>query len=123
MTTANATTNEGGYKLVGAAAVGKPLTPNQMYSERTPANTIWNYRYSDLLTTLRYSKNSPVSIGASHLLDKLNYSIVNNCHVYTSNTPRHWAIHCPDIGKVIILMQQNEFVVDDDSSFTGRIPR
>lgn len=122
MTTANATTNESGYRLAGASAIGKPLTPSQMYSDKIPESTIWNYRYSEVLTKLKYSEDRFASIGAMQISSKYGDNIVNNCHVYTSTTPRHVAIHCPHLEKVIIVMQRGEYVIKKDSSFTGRLP-
>jgi len=123
MTTANATTNEGGYRLAGASAIGKSLTPSQMYSNKIPENTVWNYRYSAALAKLKYSRDKFVAIGAIQVSSEYGDNIVNNCHVYASTTPRHVAIHCPHLEKVIIIMQRGEYVIKKDSSFTGRLPK
>ena len=91
MATTRATTNESGYILYGASAIGKPLSINQMYSDKTKSETVWKYKDKGLLGVLKYNQDKAVSIGAMRLLKDFEANQLSECLVYTSSSPRHVA--------------------------------
>jgi|TARA_R110000744_G_scaffold352497_1_gene458616 hypothetical protein len=120
MTTARATTNENGYMLYGANAIGRPISSSQMYSDKTKSETVWKYKDKDMLDVLRYSEDRSVSIGAMRLIQDFEANKLSICFVYKSVSPRHVAVHCPDLKKVVIVMEKGNYVVRPDKYFTGR---
>ena len=120
MTTARATTNENGYILYGGNAVGRAISASQMYSDKTKSETLWKYKDKRLLDVLIYNEDKAVSIGAMRLIKDFGANKLSTCLVYTSVSPRHVAVHCPDLKKVVIVMRKGNYVVREDKTFTGK---
>ena len=120
MATARATTNESGYILYGGNSVGRTISASQMYSDKTKSETVWKYKDKGLLDVLKYNQDQAVSIGAMRLIKDFGANKLSECLIYTSVAPRHVAVHCPDLQKVVIVMQKGNYVVRPDKYFTGR---
>jgi|TARA_R110000751_G_scaffold286487_1_gene390933 hypothetical protein len=117
MATANATTNESGYHLHGGQAIGKPLTPSQLYSDFRQPKENWKHKESNILVKLRYHTNSNVTIGAMFLLEEKGYSAVSKCHIFTSLNSR--AILMPSEKMVLIISKNGGFKLKESSLFKG----
>tara|TARA_B110000902_G_scaffold27356_1_gene29676 strand:- start:140 stop:505 length:366 start_codon:yes stop_codon:yes gene_type:complete len=119
MNTANATTNENGYHLYGGQAIGKPLTPSQLYSDYRQPKENWKHKESDLLVKLRYHANSNITIGAMFLLEEKGYSAVSECHIFTSLNSR--AILMPSEEMVLIIFKNGGFKLQKSVLFKGEV--
>tara|TARA_R110000744_G_scaffold346545_1_gene452074 strand:- start:71 stop:442 length:372 start_codon:yes stop_codon:yes gene_type:complete len=122
MTTANATTNENGYHLSGTIGL-KSLTASQMYSdEKSQKPTVWRYKESEFLAKIQYSSDKLTAIGGMRLIKDMKASALGKCHIFESKSPRHVAIHCPEIKQVIIVTTGGAFFIRKDKNFSGRKP-
>lgn len=120
MNSANATTNESGYMVLGDVAYGNPIPRDEMYSDKVNSTVKWNYMRSDHLSILKYDDDQLVAIGAMRLSDSYVNNFISKCNVYRSETSRHVAVHCPDIKRVIIIKPKGGYVIRNDESFTGK---
>tara|TARA_R110000744_G_scaffold90115_1_gene175035 strand:+ start:203 stop:574 length:372 start_codon:yes stop_codon:yes gene_type:complete len=121
MTTANATTNEQGYRFHGGASVGRALAPNELYCDKMQSSVNWKYQITEKLTVLKYAADNLVGIGAMRLAESYLDNTMSRCHIYKAASTRHTAIHCPDIKRVIIMNPRGGYVIRKDESFTGSI--
>jgi len=120
MTTANATTNENGYRMIGGTNFGNTIPKDEMYSDKIGSKVNWKFKRTERLSILKYDKDQLVGIGAMRLSDSYANNFMSNCHVYDSETTRHTAVHCPDINRVIIVKPKGGYVIRNDESFTGK---
>jgi len=122
MTTANATTNEIGNHLSGASYFGRVLNANEIYSDKKQTEISWTYKESQILTKIKYHEDALTGIGGMRLIKDFGANDRLDCHIYESVKPRHVAIHCPELEKVIIVMRKGSYVVRKEAHFTGRKP-
>lgn len=122
MTTANAITNENGYHLSGHNGFGRPLSSNDIYSDKSQSDIQWKYKESQILTKIKYHADALTGIGGMRLIQELKANDALDCHIYESIKPRHVAIHCPELEKVIIIMGKGNYVIRKEENFTGRKP-
>jgi hypothetical protein len=119
MTTANATTNEQGYHLMGGASVGRPIKSSDLYAEKAQNSFTWKLKNTQELTFLKYSADRMVGIGAMRLLESYPDNSMSKCYIYQSVNTRHSAIHCPAVNRVVIINPRGGYVIRNDESFKG----
>jgi len=117
MPTARATTDSSGHINSFEVSLGRPLSNNQFYSDRTKSTRNWVFKKETTLNELRYYSAAYLSVVACHMIDTLGFLPFEPADLYQDKGFRIYAIHCPKKRTVAIADQKLNYSTTNDCLF------